>query len=260
LENNISNLIIHEGSSNMNNHQVTMPRVVQVDHERWKAAQNFEWKFAQRYAKSGNDDNLWWKEAFDNYKSIQNESFPNVLEVGCGPHTNMRLILPLIKFQKIYFEDPLIHEYLKLRQQHRMLRYITYSTPVSVASLTKKFNATLFSEQLEHLPLTDNSVDLCICINVLDHVEDAQQCLLQVRRVLKPGGVFIIGQDLSNEEDMQLCPESWEDIGHPIKLDSDILDSYLAKMQPLYKKILTREQGRNPRCHYGTYLFIGKQN
>jgi SAM-dependent methyltransferase len=41
-------------------------------------------------------------------------------------------------------------------------------------------------------PLTDNSADLCICDNVIEHLPDPQQFFAEVRRVLCPGGVVCI--------------------------------------------------------------------
>lgn len=126
--------------------------------------------------------------------------------------------------------------------------------------MVHRYPATPLSEKPEDLPLPDKSIDLCVCINVLDHVQDAQQCIMQMRRVLKDEGILVIGQDLSNEDDVQLCPESWTDMGHPIKMDADFLDSCLNGLIPVYRKILPREDGRDPRCHYGTYLLIGQQS
>jgi SAM-dependent methyltransferase len=234
--------------------------VLRVDSARWQAAQEFELQFAEQSAPAGDDYNLWWREAFNRYEVLQGRRLPDVLEVGCGPHTNIRLILPCISFERLWLEDPLIHAYLKLKREQRVWRYFRFRRPLAVADLVHRYHATPLSEKLEDLLLPDKSIDLCVCINVLDHVQDAQQCIMQMRRVLKDQGILVIGQDLSNEEDVQLCPESWTDIGHPIKMDADFLDSYLGDLMPLYRKILPREDGRNPRCHYGTYLLIGQQS
>lgn len=40
------------------------------------------------------------------------------------------------------------------------------------------------------LPFADNSFDKVICAEVLEHIPDYQAMLLEVRRVLKPGGIF----------------------------------------------------------------------
>lgn len=42
----------------------------------------------------------------------------------------------------------------------------------------------------EQIPLEDSSVNAVICVDVLEHVQDLDAVLGEVRRVLKPGGVF----------------------------------------------------------------------
>lgn len=231
----------------------------QVSEARWRAAQSFEQRFAAESIALGDDWNRWWYAAFDGHRVLHGQRFEDVLEVGCGPHTNMRLILPHIRLGRLWLEDPLIDHYLHLRQTRRVLRLFCVQSRPAVAKIAERYRAELLAEQLEELPLPDRSIDLCVCVNVLDHVQDVGLCLNQMRRVLKPNGILVIGQDLSNEEDFELCPESVTDIGHPIKVDASFLDSYLGDLLPLYRKILSREQGRNPNCHYGTYLLIGQQ-
>lgn len=55
---------------------------------------------------------------------------------------------------------------------------------------------SLLSERLcgdiEHLPLPDNSLDLVTANMVVEHVRDPQRLLSEVRRVLKPGGTFLM--------------------------------------------------------------------
>jgi ArsR family transcriptional regulator len=57
---------------------------------------------------------------------------------------------------------------------------------------------------LEHLPLRDAEADF-ICINlVLHHLSDPQAVLLEVRRALRPGGVFLLSDfDKHNDEGMR---------------------------------------------------------
>ena len=234
-------------------------QITKVDLERWQAAQKFELEFAQNAVDSGDDYNYWWYSAFNNYHPIHELILDNVLEVGCGPHTNIRLILPHIKYKNLWLEDPLINSYLQLRRKIRRFRIFSISSQTAVSELVEKKHAVPLPEQMEDLSLANESMDLCVCINVLDHVRDADACFQQMHRVLKKNGILIIGQDMSNAEDLQLCPESWTDIGHPIKMDTEYLDSQTQGLSARYRKILSREEGRNPRCHYGTYLFIGQK-
>ena len=43
----------------------------------------------------------------------------------------------------------------------------------------------------EKLPYADASFDAVICVDVLEHVADLSQVLLEVARVLRPGGLFL---------------------------------------------------------------------
>jgi 2-polyprenyl-6-hydroxyphenyl methylase/3-demethylubiquinone-9 3-methyltransferase len=43
----------------------------------------------------------------------------------------------------------------------------------------------------EDLPLPDASVDRVVCVDVLEHVRSLDQVLDEIRRVVRPGGVFL---------------------------------------------------------------------
>ena len=47
----------------------------------------------------------------------------------------------------------------------------------------------------ESLPFRDASIGLIVCVNVLDHVRNAQQVLQEIFRVLRPGGTFFLAVD-----------------------------------------------------------------
>jgi len=169
--------------------------------------------------------------------------------------------------RKIWLEDPLI--------QYYVTHYLTQcpSTTDTIKSLIKKppkrenfclelfsnlsYSVDLSSAKLEDLPYKDGQMDLIVCINVLDHVNNYESCMSEMSRVLKSGGILILGQDLTNAEDLMNCPETVSDIGHPIKVDHALLDDTLSRsFEALSRNILSREEGRNPKAHYGTYLGV----
>lgn len=54
---------------------------------------------------------------------------------------------------------------------------------------------------LHHIPLEDNRFDVVFCNHVLEHVDDALQCMKELYRVMKPGGwgIMQVPQDFSRE-------------------------------------------------------------
>lgn len=252
-------------------------QVLSVDKQKWLTAQEFErqcWissnqknsylqvvaKFLRALKKNpahffellkyrdfyaGDDWNFWWKNKFKDYQALP-AHLPKALEVGCGPYTNIRLISKLKKIDEIHCLDPLMNLYLSFK-----LNWL--------AEMAKKKKIFTYIGQGEELNFPDKSFDLVICNNVLDHVQDTRACLSEIHRVLKPGGSFVFGQDLSDEND--IAKQRQEDrgfAGHPIKVHDQGLDILLAGLyEAKLKEVLSREAGRNPRHHYGTYLFIG---
>jgi SAM-dependent methyltransferase len=58
----------------------------------------------------------------------------------------------------------------------------------------------------DHIPLEDASVDAAFSISVLEHVSDPGRAVLEVARVLAPGGLFVVTMDVCVEGWLQLKP------------------------------------------------------
>jgi ubiquinone/menaquinone biosynthesis C-methylase UbiE len=195
----------------------------------------------------GDDSNLWWLKQFDKYKVLP-KYIERALEVGCGPFTNMRLISKCSKINEIVCSDPSIELY-KTFKLTWLVRQI------------KKNKIKVSDDKCENLKYPDKYFDLVVCINVLDHVQDAIQCLKEIDRVIKIGGFIILGQDLSNKEDIEKIMKTKDEIGHPIKINHILLDDFFKQTyKNCFKRVLPRDKGRDPKSHYGTYIFIGQKN
>ncbi len=55
---------------------------------------------------------------------------------------------------------------------------------------------------LHQIPLEDNRFDVVFCNHVMEHVDDALQCMKEIHRVMQPGGwaIMQVPQDLSRAE------------------------------------------------------------
>ena len=224
---------------------------VQAQAARSRFGKNYIWKIASslgllpRYR--GEDWNAWWREKFDNYRFLPAQ-VKNAIEVGCGPYTNVRLMMDCCQMEHLVLSDPLIRTYAKFK--------LTF-----VNDMYRKVACILDDHPIEELPFADGYFDLVVMINVLDHVRDAAECMEQVVRVLRPGGIVVIGQDLTNDQDLAAAVGEEGEIGHPIKLTAEWFDPYhRSHFIPLVDKVLSREAGRAPQFHYGTMVYAGKKS
>ena len=116
---------------------------------------------------------------------------PNGIWKSAAVPTQTSVLTPRhCQFDHLYLSDPLIRTYVKFKLTFVAERYRNADCMLDA------------SHPLEELPFADNYFDLGVMINVLDHVRDAGQCMKNLIRVIKPGGILILGQDLTNEEDL----------------------------------------------------------
>lgn len=223
---------------------------VHTQRQRAKFAKNFIWRALSAFGAvskyRGDDWNQWWLERFDGYRFLP-ERLNNVLEAGCGPYTNVRLMLDRTKIDHLVLSDPLIRTYVKFK--------LTF-----VAERYREADCILDDHPLEELPFASDYFDAAVMINVLDHVRDAGACMDQLVRVVKPGGFLIVGQDLSDDTDVERLKADAGAAGHPIKLRHEWFDRWLRRgFEPIIDRVLSREEGRAPEVHYGTLLFAGRK-
>ena len=119
-----------------------------------------------------------------------------ILDIGCGPRgslewadgANVRIGL-----------DPLVNEYYKLNGGtlfHKMQYVRGYS---------------------EDMPFPDEIFDFVFSINSLDHVDDLDETISEIKRVLKIGGICGIIVDVNHEPT----------VNEPITIDLDLKDKFL---------------------------------
>jgi SAM-dependent methyltransferase len=190
----------------------------------------------------GDDWNHWWRERFDGYRFLPPE-LGECIELGCGPYTNTRLVLAGRNARRVVCSDPLIKSYITFRGRWLAEAYASGRVEID-------------DHPIEEAPFPPGSFDLVIMINVLDHVRDADVCMQKAIGLVRAGGYFVLGQDLSNEEDVARHPY---DIGHPIRLRRDDLDTHLEPLETVLRKDLDREEGRDPRIHYATLVYAGRK-
>jgi len=132
---------------------------------RWKKAQEQELKTYQ------DQKNLWCitEDSFlyRNFSiSLNFFNQKTILEVGCSPLASIHGIKNACKVGL----DPLAYEYNK----------------------TLRKNTIHIQGRGEELPFKDGSFDLILCINTLDHVQNPDKVLREIKRCLKNGGCLLL--------------------------------------------------------------------
>jgi len=145
-----------------------------VTRDRWSASHRLELHFWKTWTKAAPYQNLdvpkYWSEELRRF-ACSRDFFTGkrVLDIGCGPVGLIHFIDNAAERIRI---DPLLLQY-----ESRM----TLPDPqLSLAGLG------------ESLPLASSSVDLAICFNALDHMQDPGAALAEIRRVLRPGGTLLL--------------------------------------------------------------------
>jgi ubiquinone/menaquinone biosynthesis C-methylase UbiE len=92
-----------------------------------------------------------------------------ILDIGCGPRGSLEWASEAAERIGL---DSLASQYLKLGADKHKMRYV--DTPA------------------ERMPFDNDYFDVVCTFNSLDHVDDLAATVAQIKRVLKPGGTFLI--------------------------------------------------------------------
>lgn len=121
-----------------------------------------------------------------------------LLDLGCGP-------LGTLEWADMTSErvglDPLANSYRMLGIGHHKMTYVTARS--------------------EQIPYPDGYFDIVSCFNAMDHVDDLDQTIAEIKRVVAKGGLFLLGVDTNH------APT----IAEPIAIDWKIGDKFAPEFQ-----------------------------
>jgi SAM-dependent methyltransferase len=141
---------------------------------------------------SGLFTNSHYEPLYTDVYDLQRKDYnaKRVLDIGCGPRGS--LDWADMTAQRVGI-DPLVPAYLKLGADKHKMEYVASGS--------------------EHIPFPDGRFDIVACLNVLDHVDDLDATIREVKRVTKRGGFFLLSVEINHP------PTSTE----PITIDDDVL-------------------------------------
>lgn len=192
--------------------------VLAVPLERWQQAQQYERATWLDYGLMLTEDrNAEHAAMFDGYKALP-EKLGHVIELGCGPFTNMRNILPGRDPSTVTLLDPMVHAYRDNHpncayQDSRLCGYHALTEPTAI-------------EDFE----TDIQFDTVIMINVLHHCQDVHKVFNWINTHLKTGGYLVF-----HEPARDIDPAQFYDVGHPISFNQGVIEAFLTGYEQVYR-------------------------
>lgn len=108
--------------------------------------------------------------------SVEFYSGKRILDIGCGPRGSLEWADMALERVGL---DPLAEQYLKLGADVHKMEYVAAPS--------------------EDMPFEDEYFDVVSSFNSLDHVSDIGITVSEIKRVLKPGGIFLLLSELNHE-------------------------------------------------------------
>jgi ubiquinone/menaquinone biosynthesis C-methylase UbiE len=151
-------------------HCLTTKTTSEFPHERSKEfAEVAYWNKIKR--KEGKLSNQHYKYFYTTHFGLNAAYYHNktILDIGCGPRGSLEWASMA---SRRFGLDPLAKEYLKLGADQHQMEYIDSPS--------------------ENIPLKDAECDAVFSFNSLDHVDDVEQTLKEIKRITRPGGIFLL--------------------------------------------------------------------
>lgn len=192
---------------------------------RWKEAQEYELKFAMNRQKAQSDDrNIEHYNRFDFYSILNNLNVDSYIEMGCGPFTNSRLILPkFTSVKNVFLLDPLIDSYVDHEN-------CTYKDDNLCG-----YKVNRLCSSIEDMN-SELRFDVIVLINVLDHCYDIPLIFKKLYEQLKENGIIVFSETTIHQENLKEIVSSIYDEGHAIRLSTDFVNKFIGKFEQIYRK------------------------
>ncbi len=206
---------------------------------RWKEYNELAyWK--ERKAEEGELSNDHYREFYTDHFGLDADFYAGkvIMDIGCGPRGSLTWATTAKRRIGL---DPLAEEYLKLGADRHDMEYIASGS--------------------EHMPLEDGACDVIFSFNSLDHVENVEASLAEVKRCVKGGGMFLLLVEVNHQptacEPHTLTPAGLVDALTPEFAVSEV-QIYRETAAGMYQSIRQKNTIPNPMQYSGEGYFSAK--
>ncbi len=133
----------------------------------------------QRYEAEGHTlANDQYEKYYTTFFGIDRESYrgKRLIDIGCGPRGSLEWADMAVECIGL---DTLANEYLRLGADRHRMRYVNAPS--------------------ESIPFPAAYFDAAFAFNSLDHVRDPARSIAEVKRIVRPGGFFLLITELNHE-------------------------------------------------------------
>lgn len=186
-------------------------KFLKVDYIKIKRISEFlYWRFIRLKEKGFTHNH--YHQFFTKFFNLNNEYYrgKKILDIGCGPRGSLEWAdMALERFGL----DPNANKYLKLGANRHKMTYINASA--------------------EKIPFEGKYFDIITSFNSLDHVDDLNLTIKEIKRVLKPGGLFLLITALNHDPT----------ISEPTTFSWDIVKKFEPDFEKVEKKHYEKVNG-----------------
>jgi ubiquinone/menaquinone biosynthesis C-methylase UbiE len=198
-----------------------------ISPSRWKEFNELNYWEGRKKAE-GVLSNLHYEHFYTTHFGLDKSFYRDkvILDIGCGPRGSLEWASMALRRIGL---DPLAKEYLRLGGHSHRMEYIDAPS--------------------EKIPLKDAECDAVFSFNSLDHVEDVEKTLREIKRVTRPGGILLLLVEVNHPptdcEPHKLTPGKLVD-SLKTEFDCQCLRIYKPVSQGMYQSILADKQLSNP--------------
>lgn len=179
----------------------------------------------------GQLSNKHYEQFYTTHFDINGEYYQDkvLLDIGCGPRGSLEWAN--MAKRRIGL-DPLADKYLKLGASEHQMEYMASSS--------------------EDIPLPNSSCDAVFSFNSIDHVESLEETAKEIKRVTKPGGIFLVLVEVNHPptvcEPHGLTPQSLLDLMQPEFSVNDLKVYKSAIDHDMYASLLENQLTDQPEA------------
>jgi len=161
------------------------------------------WRFKKVIEGRLNNDHF--EVFFTDFFALKKSDFSDkkIVDIGCGPRGSLEWADNVAERIGL---DPLADKYVKMEGKYHKMKYVNSGA--------------------ESMPYSDGYFDFVSSLNSLDHVDNLDACIQEIKRVTKVGGRFLLISDI----------HSFPTVAEPSNFGWDIAEKFAPEFEVEFEK------------------------